>query len=61
MSRRWQHKAVEVAFKIFGGKNSNTERAQAELDKMSAQGWELVSVVQADSTDPIRMFFKREG
>lgn len=58
MSGRWQHKLVEVEFSIFGKKTK--ERTQAELDKMSAMGWELVAVVQ-NPTDSTRMFFKKEG
>lgn len=58
MSGRWQHKVVEFDFKLFGGKF--TERAQAELDKLGAQGWELVAVLQATPADAIRMFLKKE-
>src|SRR3546814_10370913 len=45
MSKRWQYKVVELPYQLFGGKLA--ERAQAELDKLGAQGWELVSVVQS--------------
>ncbi|MGV8932347.1 MAG: DUF4177 domain-containing protein [Luteimonas sp.] len=58
MNPRWQYKVVEVPYKLFGG--SHTERLQGELDKLGALGWELVSVLQAMSTDPIRMFVKKE-
>lgn len=54
---RWQHRIVEVPIKFFAG--SFTERAQAELDKLGAQGWELVSTVQASSADTLRMFLKK--
>ncbi len=59
MSGRWQHKVIEIKYALFGGKT--TERVQSELDKMGAQGWELVTVVQASSADSIRMFFKKEA
>lgn len=57
MSARWQYKVVEVPMKLFGG--HMTERAQAELDKFGPQGWELVSVVQSNTADALRMFLKR--
>lgn len=59
MSERWLHKVVEVPIRLFGG--SVTERAQAELDRLGAQGWELVAVSQASPVDPMRMFLKKEA
>src|SRR5690606_5071176 len=59
MSRRWQYKVVELPYKVFGGKLN--DRAQAELDKLGAQGWELVSVVQSHYADALRMFLKKEN
>lgn len=59
MSGRWQYKVVELSYKMFGGKL--TGRAQAELDKLGQQGWELVSVVQSHYADALRMFLKKEG
>jgi len=59
MSTRWQYKVVELPYRMFGGKL--TERAQAELDKLGTQGWELVSAVQAHYADTLRMFLKREN
>ncbi len=60
MSGRWQHKLVEVKYRLFGGKTD--ERLQSELDKMGALGWELVAVVQQGPTgmDSTRLFFKKE-
>jgi len=58
MSRRWQYKVVELSYKLFGGKLK--DRAQAELEKLGAQGWELVSVVQSHYADTLRMFLKKE-
>ena len=60
MSRRWQHKVVEIKYQLFGGKTH--EHLQAELDKMGAQGWELVAVVQQGpmGMDSTRLFFKKE-
>lgn len=59
MSARWQYKVIELPYKLFGGKLA--ERAQAELDKLGALGWELVSVVQAHSADTMRLFLKKAG
>lgn len=57
MSIRWQYKVVELPYRMFGGKLA--ERAQAELDKLGQQGWELVSVVQSHYADALRMFLKK--
>lgn len=59
MSTRWQYKVIELPYQMFGGKL--TERAQAELDKLGPQGWELVTVEQAHSADALRMFLKKEN
>lgn len=57
MSARWQYKVVELPYKLFGGKLG--ERAQAELDKAGALGWELVSAVQSHATETLRLFLKK--
>ena len=59
MSKRWQYKVVELPYQMFGGKIH--DRAQAELDKLGAQGWELVSAVQSHYADALRLFLKRES
>lgn len=59
MSGRWQHKMVEVNYKLFAGKTA--DRVQAELDKMGALGWELVAVTQTSAAESLRMFFKKEA
>lgn len=59
MSRRWSHKVIEIPYKFLGSKL--TDRVQEELDKMSGQGWELVSVGMSSLDHSIRLFFKREG
>ena len=56
MSSRWQHKVVEVPYKLF---EKQTERVQLELDRHGQQGWELVAVVQSNAADSIRLFFKK--
>lgn len=60
MSNRWQHKVIDVTYKMFGGKT--TERVQVELDRMGALGWELVAATQQGPAgmDSCRLFFKKE-
>ena len=57
MSGRWQYRVVEVPVKLMT--NDAAERAHAELDKLGAQGWELVSVVHSPATYALSMFMKR--
>ena len=57
MSARWTYKVVELKVKLFAG--SLGERVQQELDKLGAQGWELVSVVQASPVDTLRLYLKK--
>jgi len=59
MSTRWQYKVVDLTYRLFGDKLA--DRAQAELDKLGALGWELVSVVQSSPADTLRMFLKKES
>lgn len=44
MSTRWSYKVIELKPKLFAG--SLAQRSQQELDKLGAQGWELVSAPQ---------------
>jgi hypothetical protein len=57
VSDRWQHKIVEIPITLFGG--NVAERAQAELDKLGPQGWQLVAVTQPSSLEPMRLFLKK--
>lgn len=57
MSTRWNYQVVEIKFQMFG--KPMTDRAQEELNRLGAQGWELVSSVQSSSADSIRLFLKR--
>ena len=59
MSGRWSYKVVELEIKLFGG--NLTQRVQEELDRLGAQGWELVSAVQAAPVDALRLFLKKEA
>ena len=57
MNERWQYKVVDVAVKMLG--DSVSVRAQAELDRLGAQGWQLVSVVQSPATCSLSMFLRK--
>jgi hypothetical protein len=59
VSKRWNHKVIELPYKIFAGKLN--DRLQEELDKMSAQGWELVAISDSRQDYSLRLFFKREA
>jgi hypothetical protein len=59
MSTRWQYKVVDLPYRLFGDKLA--DRAQADLEKLGALGWELVSVVQSSPADTLRMFLKKES
>lgn len=57
MSSRWNYQIVEVKVQMFG--KSVTERAQEELSRVGLQGWELVSAVQTNAADSLRLFLKK--
>ena len=57
MSNRWSYQIVEIKVQMFG--KSVTERAQEELARAGQQGWELVSAVQSEAADTLRLFMKK--
>lgn len=57
MSTRWNYQVIEIKVQLFG--KSLTERAQEELGRLGQQGWELVSSVQSNAADSIRLFLKK--
>jgi uncharacterized protein DUF4177 len=57
MSTRWHYHVAEIKLQLFG--RSMTERVQEELTRLGQQGWELVSSVQSEATDSIRLFLKK--
>lgn len=57
MSQRWNYQVVEIKVQLFG--KPMTERAQEELNRAGQLGWELVSSVQSNSADSIRLFLKK--
>jgi hypothetical protein len=55
--RMFEHRIISVRGKTLGGV---VEKAQEELDRMSADGWELVAATeQAPTSLSVRLFFKK--
>jgi len=59
MSDRWSYKVLELKLKLFGG--SMSSRLEDELNRLGKQGWELVSIIQTNSIEPIRCVLKKEN
>ena len=59
MSQRWTYQVIELKVQLFG--EPIVERAHEELNRAGQQGWELVSVVQTNAADSIRLFLKKEA
>lgn len=59
MSKRWTYQVIEVKVQMFG--KPIAERAQEELTRAGQLGWELVSAVQTNAADSIRLFLKKEA
>ena len=59
MNQRWTYQVIEVKVQLFG--KSVVERAQEELNRAGQLGWELVSAVQTNAMDSIRLFLKKEA
>ncbi len=55
-NERWTYQVVEVKPRLFGVR---PEDVQAELNRLGAQGWELVSVTQPGAMHPVRLYLKR--
>ena len=55
-TQRWIYQILEIRARLFG---NNTELVQAELSRVGAQGWELVSVTQPNHAVPIRLYLKK--
>lgn len=53
---RWSYQIVEIKPRLFV---NPVEQIQAELNRLGAQGWELVSVTQPNHVNPIRLFLKK--
>ncbi|WP_407352296.1 DUF4177 domain-containing protein [Luteimonas sp. R10] len=57
MSSRWNYKVVEIKPGLLGGMKA--ERIQAELDRLGAQGWELVNLAFAGPMSPAILVLKK--
>ncbi len=53
---RWTYKVVKVKPAFLG---IDPADLQSELDKLGAQGWELVNAVQAHPMHAVLLFMKR--
>lgn len=58
MSNRWSYQVIQVKPGTWGG--FKTESMQAELNRLGAQGWELVSIAMPHVFSPAMLVFKRE-
>jgi hypothetical protein len=62
MYERWKYKVLDIRpSRRFLATRPSPEEIQAELDKLGAQGWELVSVIASSAAVPPRMILKRPG
>jgi hypothetical protein len=55
-SQRFAYQVVEIKGGFWGLK---PQRLQDELNRLGAQGWELVSVLQSNPLHSVRLFLKR--
>ncbi len=58
MSSRWSYQVIQLKPGTWGG--FKTDAMQAELNRLGAQGWELVSIAMPAAFSPAMMVFKRE-
>ncbi|HZX76565.1 DUF4177 domain-containing protein [Lysobacter sp.] len=54
---QWTYQVVEIVPRMLGPAVS--ERLQEELDRLGAEGWELVSVMPVTPFDHLRAVLKR--
>ena len=60
MAERWKYTVVEVKAGFLTG-GVNVERMQEALDRLGAQGWELVQVLQTQPFRHTQLVLKRPG
>lgn len=53
----WSYQVIEIVPRMLGPAVS--ERLQEELDRLGAEGWELVSVMPVTPFDHLRAVLKR--
>jgi len=59
MTQRWQYQVIEIGPKIFEA--SQLERMNAELNRLGALGWELVSTEYVGLSGSTRLYLKKEA
>ncbi len=57
MNQRWTYEVVEIVPRMLGPAVS--ERLQDELNRLGAEGWELVSVMAVTPFDHLRAVLKK--
>lgn len=58
MSKRWDYQVVQIKPDMWG--RMKPEAAQAELKRLGAQGWELVTMQLGNAMNGATAVFKRE-
>ncbi|MBB3275041.1 MULTISPECIES: DUF4177 domain-containing protein [Pseudoxanthomonas] len=59
MSKRWTYQVIEVKPGLMGG--LKREDLQNELNRLGAQGWELVNTIVPAPMAAVQMVFKKEA
>lgn len=59
MSARWNYQVMEIKPDMWG--RMKPDHLQEQVNKLGAQGWELVNVVSPGLASPMFAFFKREA
>ena len=59
MSDTWHYHVIEIIPRMLGP--SVSERLEEELNRLGAQGWELVSVIPVTAFDQVRAVLKRRA
>lgn len=58
MSKRWTYQVIEIKPKLLSGLDAET--LQNELNRLGAQGWELVNVIVPAPMAAVQAVFKKE-
>lgn len=59
MSKRWTYQIVEIKLSTFG--SVKKDDIQSELNRLGAQGWELVAVTHPSAISPVLLSLKKEN
>jgi hypothetical protein len=57
MSHRWTYQVVEIKPSFLG--RQKADKIQAELNRLGAQGWELVNITAPNTLAPVTLVLKR--